>query len=173
MCCVVQLVTFNIEIVFVICPWCALDIFLKVWSYSSGEHNNSLFLNTAGGKCDKTNFCVFYWELQGQCWFNRDVGSRALPRGIKDRDATRFFSWKFQFNQYESYTFGSKMAGNPWGLFLQRIHIILKQPLIAWERSFHDFENVEISENNQCFWDLHFKINARQWHFLLFWVLPC
>lgn len=83
-----QIVTFNIEIVFVISPWCALDIFLKVWSYSSGEHDN--FLKTAGEKCDKTNFCVFYWELQGQCWFNWDVGSRALPRGIKEKDATRF-----------------------------------------------------------------------------------
>ena len=61
-----------------------------------------------------------------------------------------FFSWKFQFNQYESYTFGSKMAGNPQGLFLQRAHIILKKPLIAWERSFCGFENVETSEKNQC-----------------------
>lgn len=38
------------------------------------------------------------------------------------------------------------MAGNPQGLFLQRAQIILKQPLIAWERSFCGFENVETSE---------------------------
>lgn len=38
------------------------------------------------------------------------------------------------------------MAGNPQGLFLQRAHTSLKQPLIASRRSFCGFENVETSE---------------------------
>lgn len=83
------MVTVHTEIAFEILPWCVLDIFLKVCSYNSGGHNN--FMKTAGEKSDKTNSCVFYWELQGQCWFNWDLGSTALPRGIKEKDATRGF----------------------------------------------------------------------------------
>lgn len=82
-------------------------------------------------KSDKTNFCVFYWKLQGQCWFNWGLRSRALHRGIKIVATRRIFSWKFQFNQYESNIFESKMAENPQGLFVQWAQIILKQPLIV------------------------------------------
>lgn len=48
-------------------------------------------------------------------------GAELYPEVEKRKMLQDFFSWKFQFNQYESYTFGSKTAVNPQGLFLQRV----------------------------------------------------
>lgn len=132
---------------------------MNVCFCNSGGHN---FLKIME-KSDKTNLCVFYWKLQGQCWFNWGLGSRALHRGIKIVATRRIFSWKFQFNQYESYIFESKMAENPQGLFLQWAQIILKQPLIVilWLWKCWNIWK----KKNQCSWESLFQINVRQWHF--------
>lgn len=77
---------------------------------------------------------VTRWTLvlsTGSCKVNGDLieiwGAQLYPKVEKRKmQQGDFFSWKFWFNQYESYRFGSNMAGNPQGLCLQRAHIIFK-----------------------------------------------